>query len=106
MVIIFLVTFSCLLAYIVAQKVIRLGANELPVRFTAETSIKLSNGHSVRDAIPEETVDISRSLNTFVMIFDKDKSLIASSAMMGRDKPVYVKGALYYTDKISEYKVT
>jgi hypothetical protein len=105
-VIMFLVTFTCLLTYLVTQQVIRLGANELPVQFATETSIKLENGQSAKDAIPNETIDISKSLGTFVMIFDKDKNLIATSAMMGSVEPAYVKGVLDYVDKRGEYRVT
>ena len=67
-VIMFLVTFSCLLTYIVTQQVIRLGANELPVQFATETSIKLANGQSAKDSISNETIDISKSLGTFVIL--------------------------------------
>jgi hypothetical protein len=105
-VVMFLVTFSCLLTYIVTQQVIRLGANELPVQFATETSIKLANGQSAKDAIPNETIDISKSLDTFVMIFDKDKNLIATSAMMGNAEPDYPKGVLGYVDKMGEHRVT
>ena len=105
-VIIFLVTFTCLLTYVVTQQVIRLGANELPVQFATETSTRLENGQSVKDAIPDETIDISKSLGTFVMIFDKDKNLIATSAMMGNVKPDYAKGVLDYVDKRGEDRVT
>lgn len=105
-VIMFLVTFTCLLTYLVTQQVIRLGANELPVQFATETSIKLEKGQSPDNSIPGETVDISKSLETFVMIFDKDKNLIATSAMMGSIEPVYPKGVLNYVDRIGEERVT
>jgi hypothetical protein len=105
-VIMLLVTFTCLLTYVVAQQVIRLGANELPVQLATETSIKIENGQSAKDAVPDETIDISKSLGTFVMIFDKDKNLIATSALMGNTEPDYVKGVLDYVDKKGEYRVT
>jgi len=105
-IIMFLVTFTCLLTYLVAQQVIRLGANELPVQFAAETIIKLENGTSDKDAVPNQNIDISKSLDTFVMIFDKDKNLIAASAMMGGAQPVFVKGVLDSVDKRGEYRET
>lgn len=105
-IIIFLVTFTCLLTYLVTQQVLRLGANELPIQFATETSIKLENGQSVNDAIPSETIDISKSLGTFIMIFDRDKNIIATSAMMGNEESVYPKGVLDYVDKMGEDRVT
>jgi hypothetical protein len=106
LIIIFLVTFTCLLTYIVAQQLTRLGANDLPVKLATETSIKLEKGQSPGNSIPGETVDISKSLETFVMIFDRDKNLITKSAMIGNAEPVYPKGVLDYVDKMGEDKVT
>lgn len=105
-IIIFLITFTCLLTYIVTQQLTRLGANDLPVKLATETSIKLEKGQSPGNSIPGETIDISKSLETFVMIFDKDKNLIATSAMMGNVEPVYPKGVLNYVDKMGEDRVT
>jgi hypothetical protein len=105
-IIIFLVTFSSLLTYIVAQQLIRLGADNLPVTFAIETSIKLEKGQNPADSVPVETIDILKSLETFVMIFDKDKNLIATSAMMGSESPVYPKGVLDFVEKAGENRVT
>jgi hypothetical protein len=105
-IIIFLVTFSSLLSYIVAQQVIRLGADNLPVTFAIETTIKLEKGQNPADSVPVETIDILKSLETFVMIFDKDKNLIATSAMMGSESPVYPKGVLDFVEKAGENRVT
>jgi hypothetical protein len=102
----FLVTFTSLLVYVATQQVLRLGANEIPAELAAEISINLENSNSPKDAVPGEITDISKSPGTFVMVFDKDKNLIASSAVMGKDKPAYPKGVLDYVDKNSEDRVT
>jgi hypothetical protein len=104
--IIFLVTFSSLLTYVVAQQVIRLGADNLPATLAIETSIKLEKGQNPAGSVPDETIDILKSLETFVMIFDKDKNLIATSAMMGSEKPVYPTGVLDFVEKAGENRVT
>jgi hypothetical protein len=105
-IIIFLVTFSCLLTYVVAQQVIRLGANNLPATLAVETSIKIEKGQSPANSVPDETVDILKSTETFVMIFDKDKNLVATSAIMGSEKPSYPTGVLDFVDKAGEDRVT
>lgn len=105
-VIMFLVTFTCLLIYTVTQQSIRLGANDLPVNLATETSIKLEKGLSDKNAVPNQTIDISKSLEPFVMIFDKDKNLIATSARMGNAQPTFVKGVLDSVDKRGEYRET
>lgn len=106
MIIAFLVTFTSLLVYVAVQQVLRLGANGMPAELAAKTSINLENSKSALDAVPGEITDISKSPGTFVMVFDKDKILIASSAVMGKDKPVYPKGVLDYVDKNGENRVT
>jgi hypothetical protein len=105
-IIIFLVTFTSLLTYIVAQQVIRLGANSLPATLATETSIKIEKGQSPANSVPQETIDILKSMETFVMIFDKDKNLVATSAMMGNEKPSYPAGVLSFVDKAGEDRVT
>ena len=72
-VVMFLVTFTCSLVYLVAQQSLRLGANELPTQLAVETSMKLQGGQIVKNAIPAEKVDISKSLNAFVMVYDRNK---------------------------------
>ena len=105
-IIIFLVTFTCMLTYLVTQQVIRVGANEQPAQLAAETSINLESGQDAKDAIPPKITDITKSLGTFVMIYDKDKKLIAYSGMMGKSEPVYPKGILGNLDRVGEERVT
>jgi hypothetical protein len=102
----FLVTFTSLLVYVTAQQVLRLGANGMPAELAAKTSINLENSKSPLDAVPGEIIDISKSPGTFAMVFDKDKNLIASSAVMGIDEPAYPKGVLDHVDKNGEDRVT
>jgi hypothetical protein len=102
----FLVTFTSLLVYVATQQVLRLGANGIPAELAVKTSINLENSKSPLDAVPGEITDISKSLGTFVMVFDKDKNLIASSAAMGKGEPSYPKGVLDYVDKKGEDRVT
>jgi hypothetical protein len=102
----FLITFTSLLVYVAAQQILRLGANSMPAELAAKISINLENSKSLLDAVPGEIIDISKSPGTFAMVFDKDKNLIASSAVMGIDEPEYPKGVLDYVDKNGEDRVT
>lgn len=106
LIVMFLVTFTCSIVYLVAQQSLRLGANELPSQLVIETSIKLQNGQSAKDAIPTEKVDISKSLNVFVMVYDSNKSLIATSGIIGNNDPVYPKGVFDSTDQKGESRIT
>ncbi|HEY5563229.1 MAG TPA: hypothetical protein VIK72_16035 [Clostridiaceae bacterium] len=102
----FLVTFTCSLVYIVSQQSIRLGANQLPAQLAVETSTKLQDIESVKDAIPSEKVDITKSLNTFVMVYDINKKLIASSAISSGSSIMYPTGILDNVTQKNEARVT
>ena len=102
----FLVTFTCSIVYLTSQQSLRLGANGLPSQLAVETSIKLKEGQIVKSVIPVQKVDISKSLNTFVMIFDKNKNLIDTSGIMGESMPKYPEGVLDNVDKNGENRVT
>jgi hypothetical protein len=104
--ILFLVTFTCSLTYLVTQQALRLGANELPMQLATDTAIKLQTGIRAESAIPANTIDISKSLGTFVMVYDRDKRLLATSARMGRDLPDYPKGVLDTVAQKGESRVT
>lgn len=106
LIVMFLMTFTCSLVYLVAQQSLRLGANELPFQLAIETSIKLQNGQGVNDAIPTEKVDITRSMNFFVMVYDHNRNLIATSGIMGNNDPVYPKGVFDSVDQKGESRIT
>jgi hypothetical protein len=105
-IIMFLVTFTCSIVYLTSQQSLRLGANGLPAQLAVETSIKLNEGQIVKSAIPTQKVDISKSLNAFVMVFDKNKNLIDTSGIMGGSTPTYPEGVLENVDKNGENRVT
>jgi hypothetical protein len=102
----FLVTFTCILTYLVTQQSLRLGANELPAQLATDTAIKLQEGKNAESAIPANKIDMSKSMDTFVMVYDKNKNLLATSGMMGNSKPSYPKGVLDYVDQKGEDRVT
>lgn len=106
LILLFLVTFTSLLTYLLTQQSLRLGANELPVRLATATVINLEEGKSAESAIPADKIDISRSLDPFVMVYDHNKNLVATSGMMGSSTPSYPKGVLDHVDKNGEDRVT
>lgn len=104
--IMFLVTFTSSLVYLVAQQSIRLGANELPMQLAMDTSLKLENGQNAGRVIPADKSDISKSLSPFVLVFDKNKNLLNTSGFLNNVEPNYPKGVLDSVDKNGEDRVT
>jgi hypothetical protein len=104
--IMFLVTFTCSITYLVTQQSLRLGANELPMQLAMDTAVKLQKGIHPESAIPANTIDISKSLGAFVMVYDRNKRLLATSGMMGKEIPDYPKGVLDTVAQKGESRVT
>jgi hypothetical protein len=102
----FLVTFICALVYLVTQQELRLGANVNPYQIAVDTSIKLEKGSNIKEIINGQNLDVSKGLGAFVMVFDNNKSLVATTGMMGSIKPSYPKGVLEYLDTHKEDRVT
>lgn len=95
-----------MLVYVVAQQSIRLSANGRPVQYATEMSVKLQSGVSASKAIPIDKEDITQSLNTFVMVCDNNKHLIATSGLMGSTMPSYPSEVLGYVNQKGEDRVT
>lgn len=106
LIIMFLVTFSSSLIYLITQQTLRLGANEQPVQLATDTALKLENGQNAQQAIPADKVNIAQSLAPFVMVFNKNNNLVATSGMMGNRSPVYPIGVFAAVNKNGEDRVT
>jgi hypothetical protein len=102
----FFITLTCSVAYLVTQQSLRLGANAVPAQLAKDTSIKLQEGQSPDASVPKNKVDASESGDGFVMIFDKNKNLVATSGMMNTQEPKYPKGVLDNVSNKGEDRVT
>jgi hypothetical protein len=102
----FIITLTCSIAYLVTQQSLRLGANAVPALLAKDTAINLQDGQSPESSIPTKRIDASQSGDGFVMVFDKNKNLVATSGMMKTQVPQYPKGVLAYVAKNGEDRVT
>jgi len=95
--------FAVGIAYTATQQNIRLSADETAVALAQETLIKIQNGENIN--IVEKT-DASRSLYPFVMIYDNDRKLIASSAQLNGKAIEYPISVLDWVDKDGEHRIS
>lgn len=105
-IIMFLITFTCSLVFLVAQQSLRIGVNEAPMQLAVETSLKLQKDPSINNAITTEKVDGLKSLNTFVIVYDKNKNLIATSAINASSELSYPKSVLNNVQQNNESRIT
>lgn len=103
---IFLITFTCMLTYVVMQQSLRLGANELPKQYASDAVIQLDDGVSPDTLFSKNKVDISKSPDTFVMVFDDNRNLVFSSATIAGKQISYQNGVLDYVAQKGEDRVT
>lgn len=102
----FLVTFTCALTYLVAQQSLRLGADEQPAELAANIAVKLDRGESIQTAFPDSKIDIAQSMTSFLMVYDNNKKLLSSTAMIGGNEPAYPQGVLEHTSEKGDNRVT
>ena len=86
------ITIFCGLVYGSIQQVLRLGANDPQIQMSQDIAAKISQNQSTLDLIPQEKVDISKSLAPFIIVFDENGKPIASSAILNNMTPVPPSG--------------
>ena len=83
------ITFACMLGYLLVQQDLRQNANDPQVQIAEDISQAINSGSvSPMQIIPPgQTVDIATSLDPYIMIFDSTGKVIASSAMLAGQVP-------------------
>ena len=88
------VTAMAASAYGLMQQGLRAGANDPLVAMAEDASKKLDGGLTPAGAVPPDRVEATRSLDTFLMVFDSGGRLVASSATVDGGSPDYPAGVL------------
>jgi hypothetical protein len=105
-IIMFFVTFTCSLTYLVTQQTLRLGANQPPLQSVLDARLALQTGKSPESVVSKYKLDASQSLDTFVMIFNNKRTPLASSGTINGRMPQYPKGILKNVALKGEERVT
>ena len=95
------VVITCLsgLIYLVIQQDLRIGANDPQIQIVEDVADGLLSGQNPQNFIPPTKTDISKSLATYIMLFDQDGKLIGSSATLDGKDPVVPQGVFASTKK-------
>lgn len=103
---VFIITVLSGLIYISLQQNYRLTANDPQIQIAEDTAALLNNNFDAHSFVPSNLVDISKSLGTFIIIFDDKGQPFASSAVLGGKTPVPPLGVFDYTKKQGEHRFT
>jgi hypothetical protein len=95
------IVITCLsgLIYLTVQQNIRISANDPQIQIVEDISAQLAQGQNPQAFIPPTKVELSKSLATYIMIFDKDGKLIGSSVTLGGKDPIVPQGVFSSTKK-------
>ncbi len=104
--VLFGITVAAGMAYTAAQQTLRLTANDPQVQLAEDVAGALEIGVTPKELVQNYKIDPSVSLATFVIIYDEQRRVLASSgALAGRD-PVPPEGVFGYVDNYGEDRVT
>jgi hypothetical protein len=106
-----LATGLCGLVYLCVQQALRAGANDPQIQLAEDAAAALSRGAAPASVLPASAapgglVDVASSLAPFVMVFDAQGALLASSGQLHGRPPALPRGVLEYARDPDEDRVT
>jgi hypothetical protein len=100
------ITMVCGIVYAVTQQTYRRNANDPQVMVAHDIAAGLEAGKRPDELVSRETVDPSKSLAPFVIIFDADRHVVASTLEIGGKTPAPPAGVLAAAKATGENRVT
>jgi hypothetical protein len=94
------------LVYGAVQQDLRQSANDPQIQMAEDTAAALAGGAAAESQLPGGIVPMESSLAPFVMIFDADGKLAASSALLRGAVPALPEGVLGYTLTHADNRIT
>lgn len=94
------------LVYVTVQQSLRMSLNDPQIQMAEDAASALAAGHNADALIPAITVDVSKSLAPFIIIYDDAGDVVASSAVLHGETPALPSGVLDYTRTRGEDRIT
>jgi hypothetical protein len=102
-----LITFACLLSYLLVQQDLRMTANDPQIEVAEDVAQALGNGISPQDIVPPgQVINIATSLDPFIIIFDALGKVLASSATLNGTTPAVPNGVFASVAQHGEDRIT
>ncbi len=74
--------------YVTGQQILRWGANDPQIQISEDIGASIEAGQPIPTTPPPSLIDASKSLATFLMIFNEDGTAAYSTAQLGGHPPV------------------
>ncbi len=101
-----IVTGLSWLIYAVVQQDIRQSADDPQIQIAEDSATMLADGRRIQDVMPVGTVDIAKSLATYLIVFDSTGKPIASSARLSGQIPTIPAGVFDAVRQNGEDRIT
>ena len=88
------VTLLSFLVYGVVQQTIRLSANSPQIQLAEDAAVNIVRGASPQAVIPKDNVDMAASLSPYMIVYDDQGNILASSVELDGKVPVLPSGVL------------
>lgn len=88
------ITLLSLMIYGVAQQTIRLGANNPQIQMAEDAAANLERGDIPRSVIPNNNIDMASSLAPYMIVYDDNGEVLASSVELDGAVPNIPSGVL------------
>lgn len=99
-------TAFCALTFASVQQALRQGLNDPQIQMAEDGAFALDQGAAVASILSTPTIEMSRSLAPFIVIFDNNGKPVASTGMLNGYLPDYPKAALESSKQSGENQVT
>jgi len=99
-------TVIFLFIYASVQQSYRTAANDPQIQLASEIKQRLENAQSIQNIFPDDTVDLSKSLNVFAMLLDSQCRVTRSSGFLHGENPMLPKGVFEFVKTNGEDRVT
>jgi len=102
----FIMTVMAGLVYLTVQQNFRMNANDPQIQIAEDLATQLSAGAPVNPNSLTASIDISKSLSTFVLIYDDAGKIITGSGKLNGQFPTMPAGVLDYTRTVGEDRLS
>jgi len=92
--------------YLAVQQDLRQSANDPQIQIAQDAAAALDQGQMPEQVIPPTSLDVSKSLAPFVIIYDRNNQVVASSGQLGNQVPSLPAGVLAYTSLHGQDQLT
>lgn len=101
-----IITVLCGLIYVTVQQSHRTGANDPQLQIALDLKNAIETNRSIVKWMPDDTIDISKSLSVFKTFYDKNGEPVQSTGFLDGQLPRIPKTVLDFTERNLEDVVT